>query len=213
MPGICHHERESSVGYDYYTNTMKQTKYYFISQQYGVIPVYDVTTPNLVLPDRFYDVYMGKDKKNDWHFISSLPLPLPPAPAPAQVVAPPAAQQRVASASSASASASSASSAPPPVTSRLTAPPPVQQRVASASAPVQASPPSQIPSHIFNAFVEMAISKKETCSITLEELTLGNVGMTPCGHLFDKNALHTALRISKKCPQCRAPAKVSQIQS
>lgn len=176
LPFRCEHIRESHGGdslNEYYTNTMTQTTLYFDSPRHGKIFVYDVTTPNLVLPDRFYDVYNGKDKKLEWHFVKS-------------------------------ASASVA-------TARAT---PAQQPIQTVMNPLRnLNTAKTIPTHIFKAFVEMAISKKETCSITMDELTLGNVGMTPCGHLFDKSALITALTKSNKCPQCRAPATSSQIQA
>ena len=115
-----------------------------------------MTTPNMVLPDNFYNVYMGNDKYREWHFLGT---EFPSAPAPSSFAASP--------------------------------------------APASADP-HQIPRHIFKVFVEAAVAKKEACPITMEEITMENVAMTPCGHLFDKTALQMALRSRNTCPQCRA---------
>jgi hypothetical protein len=77
----------------------------------------------------------------------------------------------------------------------------------SPSVPV--SPPTftKIPSHIVNAFIESAIQKKEACPITLDTLVMGNVAMTPCGHLFERQALVDSIHTNAICPNCRAPVK------
>jgi len=169
-PRTCRHYRETSMQVDYYTNMVTRTSKYLSSERHAVIPVYEMTTPNLVLPDRFYDVYMGNDRRREWHFLGAeFPSATVAAPRPS---APP--------------SSLSASAAPADAT-RLEA------------------QPQQIPRHVFKVFVEAAIAKKETCPITMEEITMENVAMTPCGHLFDKTALQMALRTRNTCPQCRAP--------
>lgn len=62
-----------------------------------------------------------------------------------------------------------------------------------------------IPQHIIQGFVESAIQKKEICPITLDPLVMGQIAMTPCGHLFDRSALENSLNNSSKCcPQCRS---------
>lgn len=68
--------------------------------------------------------------------------------------------------------------------------------------PVQV--PAKIPSHIVRCFVESAIQKNEVCPITLDALVMGNIAMTPCGHLFEKEALVSSLSSSNVCPNCRA---------
>lgn len=167
-PRTCHHYRETFMQVDYYTNMVKRTSKYLSSERHAIIPVYEMTTPNLVLPDRFYDVYMGNDKRREWHFLG---VEFP----------------------------SVTASAPP----RPSAPP-SSPRTAAAPAPASAEA-HQIPRHVFKVFVEAAIAKKETCPITMDEITMENVAMTPCGHLFDKTALQMALRTRNTCPQCRAP--------
>ena len=167
-PRACRHHRETSMQVDYYTNMVTRTSKYLSSERHAIIPVYEMTTPNLVLPDRFYDVYMGNDRQREWHFLASE--------FPCATVALPAAAISAA-------------------------------RPALVSAP---APSQQIPRHIFKVFVEAAIAKKETCPITMEEITMENVAMTPCGHLFDKTALQVSLRTRNTCPQCRAPVTSMQ---
>jgi hypothetical protein len=60
-----------------------------------------------------------------------------------------------------------------------------------------------IPFHIVQGFVESFILKKEVCPITLEPFVMGQIAMTPCGHLFDKKSLDTIVI----CPTCRADIK------
>jgi hypothetical protein len=155
-PRTCHHYRETFMHVDYYTNMVTRTSKYLSSERHLAIPVYEMTTPNMVLPDNFYNVYMGNDKYREWHFLGT---EFPSAPAPSSFAASP--------------------------------------------APASADP-HQIPRHIFKVFVEAAVAKKEACPITMEEITMENVAMTPCGHLFDKTALQMALRSRNTCPQCRA---------
>jgi hypothetical protein len=57
----------------------------------------------------------------------------------------------------------------------------------------------KIPSHVQEGFIELAISKGETCPITLEPFVQGNVTCTPCGHLFTKDVLGAM----GMCPTCR----------
>lgn len=172
-PRTCHHYRETFMQVDYYTNMVTRTSKYLSSEAHAVIPVYEMTTPNMVLPDRFYDVYMGNDKRREWHFLGA-EFPFAAAPL--------------------------APSAP-----RASAP------VVAAPAPPASAQPQQIPRHIFKVFVEAAIAKKEACPITMEEITMENVAMTPCGHLFDKTAIQMSLRTRNTCPQCRAP--VTSVQT
>ena len=72
---------------------------------------------------------------------------------------------------------------------------------------------AKIPKHILKVFIEDAISKNSICPITMEALTLENSSITPCGHLFDKEALCLSLNSCKKCPMCRAHANPDEIQT
>jgi hypothetical protein len=171
-PRTCRHYRETFSQVDYYTNMVTRTGKYLSSERHAIIPVYEMTTPNMVLPDRFYHVYMGNDKRREWHFLGA---EFPSAAAAAGVSA------------------------------AAVAPIPVHRPSAAPSPSSLSAQPQQIPPHVFKVFVEAAIAKKETCPITMEEITMENVAMTPCGHLFYKTALQMALCTRNTCPQCRAP--------
>jgi hypothetical protein len=62
----------------------------------------------------------------------------------------------------------------------------------------------KIPPHIIQGYIESAIQKKEICPITLDPLVMGQIAMTPCGHLFDRSALENVVSSGKGCPQCRS---------
>jgi hypothetical protein len=70
----------------------------------------------------------------------------------------------------------------------------------------------KIPPHIFRFFVDAAIQNKEECPISMEILTRETVASTPCGHLFEKSAISTALQQNKKCPNCRNECSEGQLQ-
>lgn len=80
------------------------------------------------------------------------------------------------------------------------------------SIPISSSRGNKIPTHIFHAFVDLAISKKEECPVTMEAFTHENVACPPCGHLFTKEALKRALESNGRCPTCRADAAAGDIQ-
>jgi len=71
--------------------------------------------------------------------------------------------------------------------------------------------PAKIPSHIVRGFIESAIQKKEVCPITLDALVMGNVAMTSCGHLFEKQAVVSYLTTFKICPTCRAAVEPHEL--
>jgi hypothetical protein len=60
--------------------------------------------------------------------------------------------------------------------------------------------------------VEKAEKEKEECPITMESIEKRMVGGTPCGHLFDKQALEKVVKDTKKCPTCRAEVRLEDIQ-
>jgi hypothetical protein len=171
-PRACRHYRETFTQVDYYTNMVTRTGKYLSSERHAIIPVYEMTTPNMVLPDSFYAVFMGNDKRRKWHFLGAEFPSSDPSPAPAPAVA--------------------------------------AHRSSAHPSPAVLAQSQQIPRHIFKVFVEAAIAKKETCPITMEEITMENVAITPCGHLFDKTALQVSLRSRNTCPQCRAQITTMQ---
>jgi hypothetical protein len=71
----------------------------------------------------------------------------------------------------------------------------------------------KIPTHVFHAFAEGAIQKKEECPITMEPFTKENIGCLPCGHLFEKEGVRKALEGHGVCPTCRAATTVEDIQT
>lgn len=71
---------------------------------------------------------------------------------------------------------------------------------------------NNIPVHIFQTFVEMAIAKKDTCPIMMEELVKGNISAPPCGHLFSDKGIEESLQRTGKCPTCRVVAKIEDLQ-
>ena len=92
-------------------------------------------------------------------------------------------------------------------------PEPLPASAGSSSHAAASASHAKIPKHILKVFIEDAISKNSICPITMESLTLENASITPCGHLFDKEALCLSLNSCKKCPMCRADAKADEIQA
>jgi hypothetical protein len=57
----------------------------------------------------------------------------------------------------------------------------------------------KIPGHVLKGYIDGLIRNKETCPVTLEEFSLGNITVTGCGHAFEKGSLDTL----SHCPLCR----------
>ena len=57
----------------------------------------------------------------------------------------------------------------------------------------------KIPIHVLKLYIDGLIRNNETCPITMEELKLGNISVTGCGHAFEKGSLDRVLL----CPICR----------
>jgi hypothetical protein len=84
-------------------------------------------------------------------------------------------------------------------------PPPAIQRIH----PVldnQAHPPSfTLPPHASATFVKSLIQENKMCSITTNSFSeIDVVGITPCFHCFDCEALETWLFSHNTCPECRS---------
>jgi hypothetical protein len=63
-----------------------------------------------------------------------------------------------------------------------------------------------IPTYISEIIIENAINKKQTCPITLDEITKDSACVTSCFHVFDKEALTIWLKDKKNnscCPLCK----------
>lgn len=59
--------------------------------------------------------------------------------------------------------------------------------------------------YIARKIYDLAVLRYEHCPITLEQFTLGNVAIMPCGHIYSKSALHTYFytKNDKKCLICK----------
>ena len=92
--------------------------------------------------------------------------------------------------------------------------------LAAPAAPALAAPTApaavataKIPQHIFRCFVDSAIEKNDVCPITMEPLVRDTVASTPCGHLFNCEAIKMALQVSKRCPTCRYETSTENLQT
>lgn len=71
----------------------------------------------------------------------------------------------------------------------------------------------KIPVHIVRYYIDAAIHNKEDCPITMDPLTKENTVCTPCGHLFNRDALCKAIHSHKNCPTCRSEMTMDEIQN
>lgn len=74
--------------------------------------------------------------------------------------------------------------------------------------PVPVQPPT-IPQYVANLVAREAETKKEKCSITLEDITFENASVTSCFHVFNREAItqHRATG-NRQCPVCRQTCSV-----
>jgi hypothetical protein len=66
---------------------------------------------------------------------------------------------------------------------------------------------SEIPQHAVRALLRDAVLNEEVCPITGEEIDVTNGAVTPCFHLFEKDAITKWLSMPNsrdKCPTCNA---------
>ena len=65
-----------------------------------------------------------------------------------------------------------------------------------------------LPRHAAQAIVRSLILDKQQCCITTNSFdTISTIGITPCYHCFDYNALKEWLTVNSICPECRASVK------
>ena len=62
----------------------------------------------------------------------------------------------------------------------------------------------KIPPHVLKGFVAGLIAAKETCPVTMEELSIGNIGITSCYHAFERSAIQEIMNTTRLCPSCRS---------
>lgn len=216
---------------------MWRTKY-FIKTPEGHVYFYEMICPTNVLPKESYYIREKKDTHKKWHFtiedirwrqlsseqvasaaaaptsrneVQSPRLPTPPRPR-ASAPAP-------------------RSPTPPrpraPATGPATGPAPTPAPVQGPPTPVRPTPLTQetrqttvekiivnhIPQHIFRMYVEQAQANNQECPITMEPFEFSTVGCTPCGHLFQANAIKQYVTQTKKCPTCRKIIRPEDIQT
>ncbi len=77
------------------------------------------------------------------------------------------------------------------------------------------SPPVEVvkmPRHLVRLVLEAAVSKGDACPITMEPFTKDSVVMTPCGHLFEREAIQRSLAGKEECPNCRSAVHMEELQ-
>lgn len=62
----------------------------------------------------------------------------------------------------------------------------------------------KIPPHVLKGFVAGLIAAKETCPVTMEPLSLGNIAVTSCYHAFERSTITQVMSTTRVCPTCRA---------
>jgi hypothetical protein len=66
----------------------------------------------------------------------------------------------------------------------------------------------RLPRHAAQAIVRSLILDKQQCCITTNSFdTISTIGITPCYHCFDYNALKEWLSVNSTCAECRASVK------
>ncbi len=68
-----------------------------------------------------------------------------------------------------------------------------------------------VPQRIINSFIENAETKEETCAITMEPIQRGDCVVTPCWHLFQKEAFLEWIGRQKYCPTCHARCSAEKL--
>jgi hypothetical protein len=73
----------------------------------------------------------------------------------------------------------------------------------SASPPLPAVRPAPLPTHVAALLIADAVATGATCPITLNPITTDTAATTPCGHVFDSEALTTWIDTGHMtCPEC-----------
>lgn len=73
--------------------------------------------------------------------------------------------------------------------------------------PPPSTPPidrPKLPQHIAWIIAEDACKNNQSCSITLNPISPTTASVTNCFHVFETEAIHTALQVNARCPVCRA---------
>ena len=94
--------------------------------------------------------------------------------------------------------------APPPPAAAVT-PSTIQVKKKKLYHPgTTASPYPGLTSFVAKQLFDLAVMRKEMCPITVEEFSVGNTAVMPCGHLFMQMAIEESFKKEPhKCPWCR----------
>lgn len=102
--------------------------------------------------------------------------------------------------------------APPPATTYLSPAPatPVAAAHAAVAAEVKATMKankthySSVSPFVAKQLFDLAVLRKEQCPVTMEDFSVGNAAVMPCGHLFMQFAIEESFKKEPhKCPWCR----------
>ncbi len=63
---------------------------------------------------------------------------------------------------------------------------------------------SSIPKRVLQGYVESLVAKKETCPITMDELTVETACITPCYHVMSLEGAQGWVQAHRSCPICRS---------
>ena len=94
--------------------------------------------------------------------------------------------------------------------------PPMPSIFPAPAPQLQTQQPQQtttMPQHIVNSYIEMSISREETCPISMAPLSRETACLTPCGHLSARHEAERWIQGAHSCPVCRSPCSVAGLQS
>ena len=83
--------------------------------------------------------------------------------------------------------------------------PPPAAAAAAAAVPKPKAKPKPIPRRIAWLVAEDACKNKESCPISMEDISPITASVTSCFHVFDTPSLNTWLQEKNTCPTCREP--------
>jgi hypothetical protein len=71
---------------------------------------------------------------------------------------------------------------------------------------------NQLAPFVAKQLFDLAVLRKEQCPVTMEDFSLGNAAVMPCGHLFMQFAIEESFKKEPhKCPWCRQVGKPAYV--
>lgn len=70
---------------------------------------------------------------------------------------------------------------------------------------------AKLPQHVVNVLAKAMVDGHATCPVTLEDLTMADIRITPCGHAVSEAAAGSCFATKKECPVCRAKCSVGDL--